>query len=99
AALSASRSAFEIAVRALWLLDPKDPFGREVRWLAQLATQENYHERLAKKFEELGLDGSLHRASAKDVREFRLRVAAVLPAGYKPVQQLPNLEMMMKSLN
>src|SRR5437870_4587810 len=28
AALSASRSAFEIAVRALWLLDPKDPFDR-----------------------------------------------------------------------
>jgi hypothetical protein len=97
-ALAACRSAFEIAVRALWLLEPKDPFDREARWLAQLTTEESHHERIAKKVGDWGLDGSGHLTHAKMVREFRLSVASVMPAGYDPIQQVPNLEMMLKSL-
>jgi hypothetical protein len=99
AALSVSRSAFEIAIRALWLLEPQNPFEREVRWLAQLTTAENHHERLGRELEKMKLDSAKERENAKSVREFRLAVTALLPKGFEPIKQLPNLEEMMKSLN
>jgi hypothetical protein len=99
AALSATRSAFEIAIRALWLLDPKDPFDREVRWLAQLQTEESFSERYADKAEGMGLNGLQHRENAKNVRNFRLAVAAKLPLGYSCIKQLPKLDEMLKNLD
>jgi len=97
AALSAARSALEIAIRALWLLEPKDPFDREVRWIAQLQTEESFSERYAVKAESFGICGQQHREHANSVRDFRLAVTNVLPPGYSPLKQLPKLDEMLKS--
>src|SRR5690242_13760108 len=39
-AMVTARSAFEIAVRAAWMVDVDDPFDGEVRWLAHLEEEE-----------------------------------------------------------
>jgi hypothetical protein len=41
AAFSTSRTAYEVAIRVLWLMDPTDPYEREVRWLAYLSQDEH----------------------------------------------------------
>src|ERR1035437_2191846 len=35
-----ARAVFEIALKAAWIVQPDDPFDREVRWLAHLAEEE-----------------------------------------------------------
>jgi hypothetical protein len=41
-----ARAAFEISVRALWMLAPADPFAREVRWLSLMEEWERDTKRL-----------------------------------------------------
>jgi hypothetical protein len=98
AALSATRSAFEISVRALWLLDPVDPFEREVRWLKHLETEEKYQDKLANRLAAAGQDVTGFRATAKAAREFRLAVTAALPSGYNLIERKFNFEEILKSI-
>jgi hypothetical protein len=42
-----ARAVFEIALKAAWIVQPDDPFDREVRWLAHLAEEERLHKALS----------------------------------------------------
>ena len=97
-AMSAARSAFEIAIRALWLLAPSDPFQREVRWLAHLQTEENYLDRVANRLQLMGIPSTECANQAAVARKFRLDVTQLLPRGYSPLKKIPNLEEMLASL-
>lgn len=46
AAISMARSAFEIGIRLRWMIEPQDPFEREIRWLAHIKEHESYHSRI-----------------------------------------------------
>ncbi len=98
AALAAARAAFEVAVKAAWLVDAEDPYEREVRWLAHLRAEERYCERVAERLEELGKDGILFRSRAETIRSFRKAVAQALPAGQQELPGNPSFEDMLKSL-
>src|SRR5690349_14733468 len=39
-AMNLTRSVFEMAMKTIWMLAPEHPFEREIRWLAQLQTEE-----------------------------------------------------------
>jgi hypothetical protein len=98
AAFAVSRAAFEVAVKAAWLIDVDDPYGREVRWLAHLRAEERYCERVSQRLEDLGKDAQPYRRRGESLQSFRQAVASVLPAGYRELPGNPSFEDMLKSL-
>lgn len=94
-AMNLARSILEKSVKILWMLEPEEPFNREVRWLAQLQTEENYYDRISRRMNELGIDNQ-HAINNRDViSEFRIGVTERLPEPYKPLERLPDLSKMM----
>jgi hypothetical protein len=88
-AMTVARAAFETTIKLLWLIDPDDPFDREVRWLAQLQTEEEYYKNVAARLATLG-KGQAEQRIATTIAEFRLGVIDRLPKGYVPDQhQIP----------
>jgi hypothetical protein len=55
-AMILTRSIFEKAVKVMWIIQPDDPYEREIRWLAQLKTEEDHFSRLATRFHKFGID-------------------------------------------
>jgi len=98
AAFAASRAAFEVAVKAAWLVDSDDPYSREVRWLTHLRGEERYCQRVAQRLEDLGKDAQAFRLRADRLQSFRQAVAKALPAGYQELPGSPAFEDMLKSL-
>lgn len=47
AACVLARSVFEISVKGARMMQPDDPFQREVRWLAHIREEARMHERIA----------------------------------------------------
>jgi hypothetical protein len=97
-AMNLTRSVLEKAVRILWMLDPSDPFDREVRWLAHLHTEENYYDRISNRMIELGIDNQQILKNRETISEFRRGITEVLPKPYKPMKEIPNLSKMMKDI-
>ena len=98
AAVSVARATFETAIRALWMLDPDDPYEREVRWLAHLRADEVHFIKVAAELQKLGLDSGDLLEASKRYAEFESAVAARLPVGKVPLTYVPNLLGMLKSL-
>lgn len=98
AAVVIARAAFETATGVLWMLDPEDPFEREVRWLAQLAEEEEYYERLFKKSSELGGPLEDVETRRKVIGKFRTDVEGALPDGYETLKRVPNFAQMLGTL-
>jgi hypothetical protein len=98
AAIAASRAAFEVAVKAAWMIDADDPYNREVRWLTHLRSEERYYDRVAQRLESLGNDAKSLRARTETFRSFRQAVVQILPAGYHELPGLPSFEDMLKSV-
>lgn len=87
-----ARVAFEIGIKILWMLDPEDPFKREVRWLTHLRTEEDFHRKIAN---EIGQSAS-NRADL--IGSFRTSVERKLPPKYQLLKQLPNFREMLISI-
>jgi Family of unknown function (DUF5677) len=96
---AAARAAFESSVRAAWLVQPRDPFEREGRWLAHLKDEEDYLHRQIKQVEPLGTETSPWKHRLSVVTQFREEISALLSArGYKAPFQVPNFRDMLRSL-
>jgi hypothetical protein len=96
-AVVVARAAYESTIKLLWLAAPDDPFEREVRWLAHLQTDEDYHRKIASRLAKFG-KGEADDNVAETIRQFRIAVAAKLPPGLTPLTQLPNLYQMLESM-
>ena len=97
-AMTLTRSVFEIAVNILWLLDPEDPFDREVRWLAFLREEENYNNRMSGLCEQFGVDCTHFKKRYEEINLFRTAVTSKPPSGYEIISP-PNFRMKLASLN
>ena len=97
-ALTLARTAFEIAVRILWLLHPTDPFEREIRWLALVREDEEFHRRAGDICAHFGADPSAHTALTSTLAQFREDVAQVFPPGYAQLKEIPSLRGMLANV-
>ncbi len=101
AAMTLARSAYEGALRTLWLLDPDEPFERERRWLTHLRDTERFYTASADAYLLAGETEGARRAAdvAEAHRQFRLGVEAKLPAHVEaPARRLPTLRDMAAEL-
>jgi len=96
-AMVVARAAYEATVRLLWMVDPDDPFQREVRWLAHLQTEERYYMNMAKQLARFG-SGEAERKRAVAIGQIRSEIENKLPEGHVTLKQLPNLYQMLESL-
>lgn len=78
AAWANARNALEVAIRAIWLIHPKDPMDCEMRWLALLDEYERFHRNLGDKSDPLvpNAVSPTHRQDAESIRRFTEGVAA-----------------------
>lgn len=93
-----ARAVFEIAVKACWMVQPDDPFQKEVRWLAHLQEEERMQERLANKATHFGANPDPFIKNSSLLREFRTGVVGVLPHGYSELPGNPSVETMLQDL-
>jgi hypothetical protein len=96
-ALVVARAAFESAVKAAWMIDAEDPFDREARYLAHLASEEKYLQWEAKRFATVGISPEPTKAREESIRDFRLKMTALLPPR-TTVVGLPNLDQMLTTI-
>jgi hypothetical protein len=97
-AMAVARAAFETSVRVLWMLDPEDPFERQVRWLVGLEEYERYYDNLAKEYDKLGVESADTRGLHRLIQDFRLNVQQVLPSEYKLLPGLPNYRQILDAI-
>ena len=97
-ALAAARACFETAVKAAWLVNADDPFDREARWLAHLASEERYLGRLADRLAKLGNNVTALRQRETTIRSFRLAVDEKLPQHVARLKGTPDFEAMLTGL-
>ena len=91
-ALPIARTAFETGIKILWMLDPDDPYEREVRWLTYLKTEEDFHRKLGKEI------GNTKHDEAESIRDFRVRIEGLLLNKYKLYKQLPNFRQILQEI-
>ena len=93
-----ARAVFEIALKAAWLVQPEDPYGREVRWLAHLEEDARLNEKVATKVSSFGGNGRAFQERGTTFRNFAQAVAAKLPPGYQKLPGNPSVESMLESI-
>jgi len=98
-ALMTARGAFEISLRAAWLVDCDDPFDRERRWLAHLHNEENSNGKVAAHLKGAGGDPESFLAMQEQMRTFRAAIEAKFPPGYAVVPKVPNVPEMVRTLH
>ena len=95
-AMVIARASYEAAIKMIWITLPEDPFDREIRWLAQLHTEEQYYAKIAARLATYG-SGDAEQRISDQLRDFRVSVTEKLPDGYEPLTRLPNLFQMLES--
>jgi len=98
-AISAARTSFEVAVRALWMLQPASAEEREGRWLAHLESEEDHHRRMEKRLREAGRDPKNLLELADRIGARRRGIKDGLPVDATKHDRAPNLEQMLRSLD
>jgi hypothetical protein len=93
-----TRAVFETALKAAWMVQPDDPFNREVRWLAHLTEEERLHKAVSESVAKSGRNSALFIERHAQIREFRAGVAKVLPPGYSELPGNPSVETMLQAL-
>jgi Family of unknown function (DUF5677) len=94
-----ARAVFEIALKAAWMVQPDDPFDREVRWLAHLAEEERLHKAISESVTKSGGDPVVFKERHAQIKEFRAGVAKILPSGYSELKGNPGVERMLENLD
>lgn len=97
-AITLTRSAYEIALRILWLLQPDEPFEREARWLSSVHERERSVEKAARRMASLGGDSAAYKSFADRLRQHRLAIAAKLPARIAPPNAPPSFADILRDL-
>lgn len=98
-ALMTARGAFEIGLRAAWLVDCDDPFDRERRWLAHLKNEEGSNGKVAAHLQKAGGDPAAFLDTQDQMRSFREAVEAKFPPGYAVISKVPNVPEMVRTLH
>jgi hypothetical protein len=93
-----ARAAFEIAVKAAWMITPSDPFECELRWLVHLEEEERMHEKIAERVTRFGGDPTRFKDHSASLRSFRTGVIGSLPSGYAVLSGNPSVEQMVESI-
>ena len=93
-----ARAVFEIALKAAWIVQPDDPFDREVRWLAHLAEEERMLKAIGESAARHGGNPASFEQQHRQLRDFRMGVARVLPPGYSELRGNPGVEQMLENL-
>jgi hypothetical protein len=93
-----ARAVFEIAIKAAWMMQPDDPFEREVRWLVHLSEDAIMNEQIVARVEKFGGDPCSFREHGGALRGFYRGVVAKLPEGYPVPQKCPKVDVMLESL-
>jgi len=62
-----ARAVFETSVKAAWMVQPDDPFQRELRWLAHLQEEVRMHDRLVSRGVRFG-SVDLHPIKSEGIR-------------------------------
>ena len=93
-----ARAAFEIALKAAWIVQPDDPFDREVRWLAYLAEEERMLKAIGEGAAKRGGNPASFEERHRQIRDFRMGVARALPADYSELPGNPGVEQMLENL-
>ena len=98
-AIPIARVSMESAGWAAWLLEPSEPFDREVRWLARVRKDEQYHREVAALQQRLGIVDDYHTKCALEIQHWRETIEAKLPRGYKEkIKGLPPFRNMLDSM-
>jgi hypothetical protein len=93
-----ARAVFEIALKAAWIVQPDDPFDREVRWLAHLAEEERMLKAVGESAARHGGNPASFEQHHRELRGFRTGVARILPPGYSELPGNPGVEQMLENL-
>jgi hypothetical protein len=95
-----ARSAFEIAIHVMWVLNPSDPFEREARLLVRLADYAHNYNRLVREVEGVGGDASGLHSRQQIVQKCHNDLKAKLLEVYSgPImKQLPKIIDMFKDI-
>jgi hypothetical protein len=93
-----TRAVFETALKAAWMVQPDDPFNREVRWLAHLAEEERLHKAASESVAKSGGNSAFFIERYAQIKEFRAGVAKALPLGYSELPGSPGVETMLQAL-
>jgi hypothetical protein len=91
-----ARAVFEIALKAAWIVQPDDPFEREVRWLAHLAEEERLLKAVSDSATKNRGNPAIFQEKEAQIRDFRTGVARALPAGYSQLHGNPSVEKMLQ---
>jgi hypothetical protein len=100
-AMIMARVAFETGVTVRWMLEPEDPFDREMRWLRTHYMRVKFYQDLARKASAMRRDGSAHVHTADYLAGFHDKVFEQLPQRYRSRYQpkeLPNTSQMLECL-
>jgi hypothetical protein len=89
AAWANARNAFEVAVRVMWLLYPRDRFECEMRWIALIHEWERFEERMTRYTLTIS---ETHRLRAQALRDIREGIIKEVPIGHSPVSRIPSIE-------
>lgn len=93
-----ARAVFEIAIKSAWMVQPDDPYMRELRWLVHLEEEARLHEQIVTRVTESGGDPSGFQERAAICRGFANGVSGKLPPGYQKIRRNPDLDSMLKDI-
>ncbi len=101
-AMVMARAAFETGITVRWMLQPEDPYEREMRWLRMCAKREAFYSDTATFLSSIGRDNTFFAGMADTLHRFHGAVAAALPSKYRKAFQpkkVPNVRQMLQALD
>ena len=96
--IAAARAALESTARAAWMVQPDDPFERELRWLGHIQEEERTLQRLITRLKESGTDATELVSTVETMRIFREAVTTQHPRASEGVPSIPRFDQMLKAL-
>jgi len=93
-----ARAVFEISLKAAWMVQPDDPFQREVRWLVHLKEEARMFKQLVPKIVKAGGDPKFFQERGDLLHKFHADVAGTLPAGCLELPGNPSIEQMLENV-
>jgi hypothetical protein len=80
------------------MVQPDDPFERELRWIVHLQEEVRMHDRIANHVEKFGGNPQGFKEMGDLLRKFQKGVASALPSGYRELRGNPKVEEMLASV-
>lgn len=93
-----ARTVFEVTVKAAWMVQPNDPYDREINWLVHIREEARLNKQISDNVIKSGGDARIFQERASTLRDFADEVAAALPAGYAELPRNPRVEDMLETI-